>query len=609
MRSPLIPLDVLFGNPTKATPRLSPDGTRLAWIAPRDGVLNIWVGQVDGSDPKPVTNDRERGIRSYLWTHDGTAVLYVQDVGGDENWRLYRVALDSLTVTDLTPFENVQVQILAYEKTRPHEIVIALNKDDVAAHDAYHLDLRTGALTLLAKNPGHILGWTAGKDLNIRAAVAATPEGGSELLVRDSPASGWRLVNYWTGDDSLTSGPVAFDADGTSLLLIDSQDANAGRLVRVDLATNQRTIFAEDDRFDVSDVMLHPDTRAVQAVAFNRARTEWQILDASIAAEWKAITQLVHGDFDVSHRTHDDRQWIVGVTQDTGGVSWYRWDRNARAGTHVFDARPDLAKYTLAPMEPIGFTSRDGLPVEGYLTVPPGVARSRLPVVLNVHGGPWHRDEWGYDPESQWLANRGYAVLQVNYRGSTGYGKAFLNAGNREWGGRMHDDLVDAVEWAVNQGIADPERVAIYGGSYGGYAALVGATFTPDLFRCAVAIVGPSNLITFINTIPPYWSSYLAIMHERVGNPKTEAAFLRSRSPLTYVDRIRIPMLVAQGANDPRVKQSESEQIVAAMAARGIPHEYMLFPDEGHGFAKPENRLKFYGVAEQFLAEHLGERP
>ena len=604
----LIPLDVLFGNPVKAGPRLSPDGSQLGYVAPRDGVLNLWVAKPDGTEARPITNDRDRGVRTFLWMHDGSDLLYLQDAGGDENWRLFRARLTDRAVTDLTPFDNVQVQLLAYEKERPHEIVIAMNKDDVAAHDAYHLDLRTGALTLLAKNAGDILGWTAGKDLNIRGAVRATPDGGSELLVREGPASGWRSMIRWSGEDSLTSGTVAFSTDGAHLLLIDSQGANAGRLVRLDLASGRRTVLAEDSRFDVSDVMVHPDTREVQAVAFSRARVEWQVLDRSIAREFHAIAHMVEGDFEVVHRTHDDRRWIIGVTRDTGGVSWYLWHRDQMRGAHLFDARPDLAQYQLPPMEPIAFTSRDGLPVEGYLSCPPGVARKRLPLVLNVHGGPWHRDEWGYDAEVQWLANRGYAVLQVNYRGSTGYGKAFLNAGNKEWGGKMHDDLVDAVRWAVDRRIADPERVAIYGGSYGGYAALVGATFTPDLFRCAVAIVGPSNLITFIDTIPPYWSSYLAIMHERVGNPETERDFLIERSPLTHVNRIRIPMLIAQGANDPRVKQSESEQIVAAMKARGIPHEYVLFPDEGHGFAKPENRFKFYGVAEKFLARHLGGR-
>ena len=604
----LIPLDVLFGNPVKASPRLAPDGKRLAFIAPRDGVLNLWLAEPDGSEALPVTNDRDRGIRTFLWTHDGASLLYLQDRGGDENWRLFRVALADGTVTDLTPFPDVQVQILEYEKERPREIIIAMNKDDVTAHDAWHLDLESGDLTLLARSPGNILEWLPGKDLNIRAAVAATPGGGSDLLVRTGPKAAWKRILHWTGEDALSSQPIAFSADGRSLLLIDSRDANTGRLVRLDLRNQRRAVLAEDSRFDVSGVMLHPDTNAVQAVAFSRARVEWQVLDPAIEADMAAIRAVADGDFQVVNRTHDDRHWLVGVTRDVTGVSWYHWDRDRAEATHLFDARPELADHVLAPMEPVAFTSRDGLPIEGYLTCPPGVPRRSLPLVLNVHGGPWHRDEWGYDPEAQWLANRGYAVLQVNYRGSTGYGKAFLNAGNKEWGGRMHDDLVDAVQWAVAQRVADPARLAIYGGSYGGYAALAGATFTPDLFRCAIAIVGPSNLITFIDTIPPYWSSYLAIMHERVGNPETEAAFLKERSPLTHVDRIRIPMLIAQGANDPRVKQAESEQIVAAMADRNIPHQYLLFPDEGHGFAKPENRLTFYGAAERFLAEHLGGR-
>jgi dipeptidyl aminopeptidase/acylaminoacyl peptidase len=284
------------------------------------------------------------------------------------------------------------------------------------------------------------------------------------------------------------------------------------------------------------------------------------------------------------------------------------YQRPHRRGRYLFNTRPALEGYTLAPMEPIRLTARDGLTVHGYLTLPPGIAPRLLPLVLNVHGGPWHRDVWGYDPEAQWLANRGYACLQINFRGSTGYGKAFLNAGNREWGGKMQDDLSDAVHWAVGRGIADPARVAIYGGSYGGYAALAGATFTPDLFRCAVSVVGPSNLMTFINSIPPYWSSYRAMLHQRVGNPDTEPEFLRSRSPLFHVDRIRIPLLIAQGANDPRVKRAESEQIVEALKAKGLDYEYLLFEDEGHGFAKPENRLRFYAAAERFLARHLGGR-
>jgi dipeptidyl aminopeptidase/acylaminoacyl peptidase len=343
-------------------------------------------------------------------------------------------------------------------------------------------------------------------------------------------------------------------------------------------------------------------------VAFTRARREWELLDHALAPDLTAIRELDSGDFDLHSRSHDDGTWIIEFIDDNAPVSYWAYDRNTRTGRLLFHTRPALTRYTLAEMRPIQFAARDGLTVHGYLTAPVHVDGQTLPLVLNVHGGPWHRDVWGYDPESQWFANRGYACLQVNFRGSTGYGKRFLNAGNREWGGAMHDDLIDAVEWVVDQGVADPKRIAIYGGSYGGYAALAGATFTPDVFCCAVDIVGPSNLITFIETIPPYWSSYLAMLHDRVGNPETEADALIARSPLTHVDRIKIPMLIAQGANDPRVKQSESEQIVAIMEEKGIDHEYMLFPDEGHGFAKPENRLRFYAAAEKFLAKHLGGR-
>jgi dipeptidyl aminopeptidase/acylaminoacyl peptidase len=367
-------------------------------------------------------------------------------------------------------------------------------------------------------------------------------------------------------------------------------------------------VLAHDPQYDVGGVVLHPDTRDVQLVAFTRARHDWQVLDPALADDVAALRGLNPGDFAIQSRTHGDDRWIVEYVEDRNPVAYYLYDRSTRTGRLLFTTRPALAEHTLAAMEPISFEARDGLTVHGYLTLPAGVDASALPLVLNVHGGPWHRDTWGYDPEAQWFANRGYACLQVNFRGSTGYGKRFLNAGNREWGGRMHDDLVDAVRWVVGRGVADPSRIAIYGGSYGGYAALVGATFTPELFRCAVDIVGPSNLITFIETIPPYWSSYLAMLHDRVGNPDSDAEFLRSRSPLTHVDRIRIPLLIAQGANDPRVKQSESEQIVAVMRDKGIDHEYLLFPDEGHGFAKPANRLRFYAAAERFLARHLGGR-
>lgn len=436
--------------------------------------------------------------------------------------------------------------------------------------------------------------------------MATTGDGGAVMRLRDGTDAAWRDAVVWSPADALGSGPVAFRPDG-ALYLLDSRGANSTRLVRYDPGTGAVTELAADRRYDVSGVELHPDTREVQLVGFTRERQDWDVHDAALAPDVAALRSLNPGDFAIGTRTHADDRWIVAFTRDTESVSYWLYERAGRRGTFLFHTRPRLARYTLGEMRPVALDARDGLRLEGYLTRPPGAAGPR-PMVLNVHGGPWHRDTWGYDPEAQWLANRGYACLQINFRGSTGYGKDFVNAGNRQWGARMHDDLVDAVRWAVAQGIADPGRVAIYGGSYGGYAALVGATFTPELFRCAVDIVGPSNLITFIETIPPYWSTFLAMLKERVGDPDAEPEFLRSRSPLTHVDRIRIPLFIAQGANDPRVKQAESEQIVAALTAKGIPHEYMLFPDEGHGFAKPENRLEFYGAAERFLAEHLGGR-
>jgi dipeptidyl aminopeptidase/acylaminoacyl peptidase len=602
---PLIPRRVLFGNPERASAQLSPDGSRLAYLAPLDGVLNVWLGPADGDVFQPVTRDTDRGVRSYTWAHDNEHLLYLQDRGGDENWRLYGVRPGDRAPRDLTPFDNVQAQLVAHERARPRELIVALNRDDERLHDAFHLDLCSGTLSQVAKNPGDVSSWLADADLRVRAALAATDDGGTQLRVEHGPGD-WRPVVTWAPADALTSGPVAFTRDGTALYLLDSRDANTARLVRLDLATGSTTVLAEDPRYDVGGVLLHPDTRVVQLVSFVRARQEWTVLDPAVAPDVEAISRLSPGDFEVLDRTHADDRWVVAFTRDVEGVSYWRYDRPTRRGRLLFVTRPDLARYTLADTRPVALTARDGLRLEGYLTTPPGVPASRLPLVLDVHGGPWHRDQWGYEPEAQWFANRGYACLQVNFRGSTGYGKDFLNAGNREWGGKMHDDLVDAVRWAVGQGVADPERLAIYGGSYGGYAALAGATFTPDLFRCAVAIVGPSNLITFISTIPPYWSTFRAMLHERVGNPDTDAEFLRSRSPLTHVDRIRIPMLIAQGANDPRVKRAESEQIVAAMRAKGIPHEYLVFEDEGHGFAKPENRLRFYAAAERFLAQHLG---
>ena len=611
----IIPRQVLFGNPERISPRISPDGTQLAWIAPADGVLNVWVapagsGQDQGIDwpaARVVTDDSDRGIRMFAWAHDGRHLLYLQDTGGDENWRLHDVDLETMQRRDLTPFDNVQTQLIAAEKKFPTEILLGLNRDNPQLHDVYRLDLTTGELTKEVENPG-FAGWLADSQLAVRAGIAPQPDGSLVLMVRGSADGDWRALLAVAVEDVMTSQPIAFSEDGASLLAVSSVGADTGRLVRLDLATGAAEVLAEDPDSDVTGVRLHPDTREPQIVTFLKDRREYQVLDPDVEADLAAIRALHPGDPSFADADDADATWLIGFTNDTGAVPYYSYDRATRSGQFLFEHQPELSRYELAPMEPFSFTSRDGLTIHGYATFPPGAGRKGLPMVLNVHGGPWARDAWGFDPEAQWLANRGYLCVQVNFRGSTGYGKAFVNAGDREWGGRMHDDLVDAVTFATGQGWADPARVAIYGGSYGGYAALVGAAFTPELFCCAVDIVGPSNLKTLIETIPAYWAPMISQFHRAVGDPAKDADFLWSRSPLSRADNISIPLLIAQGANDPRVKQAESEQIVAALVKAGIDHEYMLFPDEGHGFAKPENRLRFYAAAEQFLAKHLGGR-
>ncbi|HEX9653626.1 MAG TPA: S9 family peptidase [bacterium] len=604
----IIPREALFGNPVKTNPQISPDGVKMAYLAPVNNVLNVWVKTIGQEDDKAVTNDTNRGIRRYFWAADSKHVMYLQDVGGNENWRLYGVNLENGAAKDLTPYEDVRVEIVNRNKNFPNELLIAMNKENPQLHDVYHLDLVTNDLKLVARNSGNVIHWVTDANFKVRGAMASTPDGGFDLLVRESETANWDKILTWDSENSLTSGALTFSKDGKSIYLQDSRDVNAGRLVKLDIATQGLEVIAEDPQYDVSDVMIHPDTYEIQAVAFTKARNEWQVLDETIKDDFAAIAKMDRGDYFITDRDNADDTWIVGFTKDNGPVAFYAYDRTAKTGEFLFDQRPELRRYKLATMEPISFPSRDGLAIHGYVTYPIGNDRKNLPLVLNVHGGPWYRDTWGYNGEAQWLANRGYVCLQVNFRGSTGYGKEFLNAGDKEWGGNMHNDLVDAVNWAIDQGIANPKSVAIYGGSYGGYAALVGATFTPELFKCAVDIVGPSNLITWITTIPPYWATFRALLYKRVGNPDTEVDFLQSRSPLFRVDQIKIPMLIAQGANDPRVKKEESEQIVEAMKKNGIEYEYILFPDEGHGFARPENRLKFYAAAEKFLAKHLGGR-
>jgi dipeptidyl aminopeptidase/acylaminoacyl peptidase len=603
---PLIPRKVLFGNPTKAAPQIAPDGKHLAFLAPDDkDVLQVWVQTVGKDDAKKVTADKKRGIRVYQWTYAPDTLLYLQDHEGDENFHLYAVNVQDASVRNLTPFEKVRADIVGLSSHFPEEVLINLNKEDPRLHDVYRVNLASGDLKLDTKNPGDVVGWDVDPNFRVRAAQAATPDGGMEVRYRADDKAEWKSAVKW-GPEDADGRVIGFTPDGKGLWLASSAGHATLCLVKRDLESGKEEVIASNPGADASNFLFNQETHEVEAVAFNRERVEWKAIDPKVADDLEALKKGAAGEATVINRDRDLQTWVVQYVADVHPADFYLYDRKGKKVTHLFSARPELARYKMAPMKPVVIKSRDGLELVSYLTLPLGVEPKKLPLVLDVHGGPWARDTWGFNNEAQWLANRGYAVLEVNYRGSTGFGKKFLHAGDREWAGKMHDDLIDAVNWAVKEGYADPKRVAIYGGSYGGYAALVGATFTPDVFACAVDIVGPSNLVTLLSSIPPYWEPMKKLFTVRVGDLEKEKEFLESRSPLFKADRIKIPMLIAQGANDPRVKQKEAEQIVAAIRKADKDVEYMLFADEGHGFARPENRLKFYAKAEEFLAKHLG---
>ncbi|AKG24687.1 peptidase S9 [Calothrix sp. 336/3] len=604
---PLIKREILFGNPEKANPQMSPDGKYLTYIAPdKNNILQVWMRTIGQKDDRILTADKKRGIRSYFWSYNAEQIIYSQDTDGDENYHLYAVNVKSQKVRDLTPYKGVRAEIVAIDRKFPHEILVGLNKEDAKKHDTYKINLKTGKVTLEEKNPGNVEQVVADANFKIRAAIASTNNGGSTLAVRESVNKPWKTIRKWGPEDE---GSVEdFSADGKTLYIRSSENANATRLVAVDIATGKEKVIAQDSLYDVGGVMIHPVKRQIQAVSFYRDKLQWQVLDKSIVADFDSLKKIRKGEVRILDRDLADKTWLVAYITDDGPVYYYTYDRTRKISKLLFTNKPKLEGLKLAAMQPISYKSRDGLTIYGYLSTPPGVPAKNLPTVLLVHGGPWARDTWGYDPEVQWLTNRGYAVLQVNFRGSTGYGKKFLNAGNREWAGKMHNDLIDGVNWVVGKGIANRKKVAIMGGSYGGYATLVGLTFTPDVFAAGVDIVGPSNLLTLLKSLPPYWESGRALFYHRVGNLEKEADFLKSRSPLFFVDKIKAPLLIAQGANDPRVKQAESEQIVAAMRKAKKPVEYILYTDEGHGFARPANRLHFYAQAEAFLGKYIGGR-
>ncbi len=612
---PLIPRTVLFGNPDRANPQISPDGTRLAYLAEVDGVLNVWVAPVeDLTKAKAVTADKNRGVRSYFWAFDNRHILYIQDKDGDENWHVYATDLTNNETRDLTPIQGVRARIEEVSHKFPGELLVGLNDRDPQVHDVHRVNILTGDRKLVQQNDGYV-GFVTDDNFNVRLATKITPDGGKEIFQPAEEGTEWVSYMKIPPEEAMNSGPAGFDKTGRILYLVDSTGRDTSALVTRTMAGGEQKVLAANPKADVGGVMIHPTEKTVQAVAFNYEKQEWTVLDEAIKPDLEHLRTVSHGEVNVSSRSLDDKHWIVAYVVDDGPVRYYHYDRPAKKAKFLFTNRKALEDLKLAKMYPATIKSRDGLELVNYLSLPPwedkgGRPSKPLPMVLYVHGGPWARAGWGYNGYHQWLTNRGYAVLDVNFRGSTGFGKKFVNAANHEWGGKMHDDLIDAVNWAIKEKIADPQKVAIMGGSYGGYATLVGLTFTPEVFACGVDIVGPSSLLTLLESVPPYWKPMLDMFTTRIGDHRTEDGkkFLVERSPITYVDKIKRPLLIGQGANDPRVKQAESDRIVKAMEEKKIPVAYVLFPDEGHGFARPENNKAFNAVTEAFLAEHLGGR-
>ena len=613
----LIARDALFGNPERANVQISPDGKYLSWVAAVDGVLNVWVAPADNpSQARAVTQDKARGIRSYFWSYQPDTLLYLRDSGGDEDFHLYAVDLKTGQAKDLTPFPKTTAQVAGVSPKHPGTILVGMNDRDAQWHDIYKVDLASGDRTLLEKNDAQIAGYIADADYTLKYAQRSRPDGGADVLRRGANGA-WEKFDDIPFEDVLTTSPGGLTLDGKTLYFTDSRGRNTAALFAIDVASGKRSLVLEDARADVGGTLADPATGKVQAVSVDYLRDEWKVVDPAIRADLEKLEAIGPGDVSVNTRTLDDKTWIVAYSAAEAPLVYYRYDRGTGTLTKLFSARPKLEGKPLVPQWPVEIASRDNKTLVSYLTLPrsadansDGKADTPVPLVLLVHGGPWARDSYGYGSYNQWLANRGYAVLSVNFRGSTGFGKDFTNAGNGEWAGKMHDDLIDAVQWAVKQGVTTQDQVAIMGGSYGGYATLTGLTFTPDAFACGVDIVGPSNLNTLLSTVPPYWASFFEQLAKRMGDPRTDAGkkWLTERSPLTRADQIKKPLLIGQGANDPRVKQAESDQIVKAMQAKNIPVTYVLFPDEGHGFARPENSKAFNAVTEGFLAQCLGGR-
>ena len=618
---PLIDRQTFFGDPQYAGAQLSPDGRYVSFTKPYKGQMNVWVKR--RGEPfeaaEPVTADTTRPVSRYFWTQDGERILYVQDKGGNENFHVYAVDPDADTETDLgvppaedlTPYDDVRAQILAVPEATPGEILVGLNDRNPKYHDVYRLDLATGERTLVYENNSRIAGWTTDLEGDLRLATRQTQSGGTELLRVDQDT----LVSVYECKFEETCRPVRFHKDGERVYLTTNRgpDVDRQRLALFNPETQGTEVVASDPEgeVDFGGALFSDKTDALIATVYEGDRTRVYPKTEAFDADHELLTEQLDGEVSFGSSTESERYRIVTASSDVDPGTTYLFDRQEQSLTRLYESRPDLPSTHLAEMQAIHYEARDGRTIPAYLTLPTGVTHEDLPTIVLPHGGPWARDSWGYAPYAQFFANRGYAVLQPNFRGSTGYGQDFLNAGNQEWGtGAMQHDLTDGVQFLIDEGIADPDRVGIFGGSYGGYATLAGLTFTPEVYAAGASYVGPSNLLTLLKSIPPYWATFKKRLNERVGDPDDpqDRKRLKRQSPFFHADRIDDPLLVIQGANDPRVKKQESDQIVVAARENDVSTQYLVAPEEGHGFRKEDNRLAVAAQLERFFGEHLGGR-
>jgi len=597
-----IPLRDFFKNPEQAGYSISPNGKFIAYEKPYQTRMNVFVRPIDGTNETRLTGETARDIAGYFWKGNDR-IIYIKDNAGDENFHLFSVDLKGENLKDLTPFDGVVAQIVNDLEDHETDMLIGLNKRNPQIFDVYRINVVTGEMKMAAENPGNITGWITDHDGKIRAA--STTDGVNKtLLYREDETKPFKPVLTTNFKESVA--PLFFSFDNKFVYATSNLKRDKAAIVKFDIANGKEMeVMFEHPEVDLSTLTYSRKRKVLTSIVYTTWKNERKFLDKIAEDRYKKLAARLPGkEVSISGADKEENTFIIRTFSDRSLGSYYLYEQEKDKLTKLADVSPWLNENDLAEMKPIKYTSRDGLTINGYLTLPKGKSKN-LPVVINPHGGPWYRDQWGFNPEVQFLANRGFAVLQMNFRGSTGYGRKFFEASFKQWGKNMQDDITDGVQWLIKEGIADPKRVAIYGASYGGYATLAGVTFTPDLYAAAVDYVGVANMFTFMKTIPPYWKPFLEMMYEMVGDPEKDKQLLTDASPVMHADKIKTPLLVAQGAKDPRVNKDESDQMVAALKKRGVAVEYIVKDNEGHGFSNEENRFEFYEAMERFLKKYL----